>query len=139
MNPAPNRDLAKLTPDFRRKLKAIVSDLAGHGVGLAIVEGWRSVARQRYLYEQGRKRPGPIVTFKNGVENKSYHQSGNAADVIFSDGHHRYYPPLHQPNGSFSPEWALLASSAKAHGVTWGGSPGTPLAKLGDTPHLQIP
>lgn len=129
----PNRDLSKLTPKFRRKLEAIIADLAGHGIGLVIVEGWRSVARQRYLYEQGRKRKGPIVTYKNGVERKSYHQSGNAADVIFTDGEHRYWPALRKANGSLTEEWALLASAAKAHEVTWGGN----WAML-DTPHLQI-
>ena len=131
----PNKDWALLTETFRRKLRAIFDDLEGHGLELSVVEGFRSVKRQQWLYAQGRTRSGPIVTQKDGIVRKSNHQSGNAADVIFVDASgHRYWPPLHIEDGmGLSPEWDLLSRSAKAHEVTWGG-----LWKMRDTPHLEL-
>ena len=133
MNTSLNRDWSKLKEPFKAKLTAVFADLAGHGLQLFLQEGFRTVARQKWLYAQGRTRRGPVITFKNGVESKSFHQSGFAADVIFAneDGSH-YWPPLRMPNGKLAPEWALLASSAKSHRLTWGGS-----WKTVDSPHLE--
>lgn len=45
--------------------------------------GLRTTEEQQKLYAQGRTKPGYIVTYKDGVKNKSKHQSGNAVDVVF--------------------------------------------------------
>ena len=49
-----------------------------------IIEGHRSSMRQADLYAQGRTRPGKIVTHKDGVTNKSKHQTSPsiAVDVV---------------------------------------------------------
>ena len=124
--PAADRDLSKLHATFRRKLEAVLNDLAGHGLTLFVTEGFRSVERQLWLYAQGRTRKGPLVTRCDGVLNRSAHQSGKAADVAFRGG--KLYPPGN------SPAWKLLASAAKAHGLEWGGT-----WKFKDRPHLQLP
>ena len=123
----PNRDIKKLDPTFRRKLEAVIADLAGHGLTIVLVEGWRSAKRQAYLYAQGRSRPGPIVTYKDGVKKQSRHQSSRAADVYFADGKHLYLPPFG------APEWKLLASSCKAHDLYWGGWN----RRFKDGPHVE--
>jgi len=38
-----------------------------------VLEGYRTPARQAFLYMQGRTRPGPIVTNVDGVNKKSAH------------------------------------------------------------------
>lgn len=113
------RDLGKLDPTFRRKLEAVVSDLAGHGYDLLITETWRSQSRQDYLYSLGRTRPGNKVTWTR----KSYHQTGKAADVCF----------LKNKKATYTGPWSLVGKSAAAHGLTWGGTWKTP-----DKPHLQL-
>ena len=121
-----DRDLNKLDATFRNKLEAVICDLVGHGIKLFVTEGWRSVERQWWLYAQGRTRKGPVVSYRDGANSKSMHQSGKAADIAFRGA--RLYPP------GDSPAWKLLASSAKAHGLEWGGT-----WRFKDLPHLQMP
>jgi peptidoglycan L-alanyl-D-glutamate endopeptidase CwlK len=47
-----------------------------------IVSGLRSQEEQQALYAKGRTEPGEIVTYMDGIERRSSHQSGNAVDVI---------------------------------------------------------
>lgn len=71
-------DTDALNPDFRARLGRVVTrmrDEYGHDVEL--VEGFRPQARQEFLYEQGRTRPGDVVTWTKS----SQHTLGLAADV----------------------------------------------------------
>ncbi|NDV58057.1 M15 family metallopeptidase [Bacteroides sp. 519] len=43
-------------------------------IDFTIVEGVRTVKRQKQLYAQGRTMPGMIVTYVDGVKKKSNHQ-----------------------------------------------------------------
>ena len=120
-----DRDLTKLDPAFRRKLEAVIKDLAEHGLKLFVTEGFRSLERQQWLYAQGRTRTGPLVTNCDGILHQSAHQFGWAADVAFRGA--KLYPP------GESPAWKLLASSAKAHEICWGGN-----WRFKDRPHLEL-
>ena len=115
-----------LSKVFRRKLEAVISDMAGHGMPIRVTEGLRSQARQKALYAQGRTKPGPIVTQLDGVNHRSNHQRGIAADVCSANG--KPYPPL---GTQF---WKLLQSSAHAHELTSGGD----WKKFKDWPHLEL-
>jgi len=121
-----DRDLTKLDQTFRRKLEAVIRDLAGHGIKAFVTDGFRSVERQQWLWAQGRTRKGPVVTKCDGVRRKSAHQSGYAADIAFRGA--KLYPP------GDSPVWELLGSSAKAHELSWGGT-----WKFKDRPHIELP
>lgn len=127
----------KVNATFRRKALAVLQDLAGHGLKAVFTETVRTVARQQYLFAQGRTRPGPKVTWKDGVKKKSNHQSGRAADIAFvgTDGK-AYWPPLKvktQAGGyTWGPQWDLVRRSAEAHGLKWGGY-------YWDGPHLELP
>lgn len=71
--------MADLNPEFRRRLERVIERMEkefGHEVN--IVEGNRSQARQNFLYEQGRTRPGPVVTWTRN----SNHTVGRAVDVM---------------------------------------------------------
>jgi len=57
-----NNDLAPLAPFFREKLLAAIADCKANGIVCGIFEGYRSPDRQDWLREQGRVRPGKIIT-----------------------------------------------------------------------------
>lgn len=73
-----NTDTDTLNPDFRARLGRVVTRMReeyGHDVEL--IEGFRPQTRQDALYEQGRTRPGDVVTWTKS----SKHTLGLAADV----------------------------------------------------------
>lgn len=75
-----NNDLAPLAPFFREKLLAAIADCKANGIVCGIFEGYRSPDRQDWLWEQGRVRPGKIITGAKAWQ--SWHQYGLAADVV---------------------------------------------------------
>ncbi len=73
------KSLELLHPEFRVRLERVVTRMAEeHGHDVDIVETLRHQVRQNQLYEQGRSRPGDIVTWTRA----SNHATGGAADVI---------------------------------------------------------
>lgn len=75
----PVRDTEGLAPELRQRLTRVIDRMKqeyGHDVG--IVETVRSQERQDHLYEQGRTRPGNVVTWTRD----SAHSHGDAVDVI---------------------------------------------------------
>ncbi len=86
-----------------------------------ITEGRRSQARQRQLYEQGRTRPGPIVT--NTLTSR--HRGGKAFDIAFLGV---------SPNQAVNAGWFDLAGRAgESLGLRWGGR----FRKLKDFGHFE--
>ncbi len=77
--------LEHLHPVFREKVKQLLQKIQDEQLPFLLFEGFRSPLRQRYLYEQGRTRPGNRVT--NARPWSSFHQYGVAADfVLFENG-----------------------------------------------------
>ncbi len=75
----PVRDTEGLAPELKQRLTRVIERMKqeyGHDVG--IVETVRSQERQDQLYEQGRTRPGNVVTWTRD----SAHTHGDAVDVI---------------------------------------------------------
>lgn len=70
-------DPLHLWPRMRVSLAAAFEACAGRGLRMRLFEGYRSEARQRWLYAQGRTRPGPIVTY---LKTPLRHGAGCAAD-----------------------------------------------------------
>lgn len=122
-------DEAHLYPPFRFKVQAILSDLNGNatvqaaGLQFVLFEGFRSQARQNYLYSQGRANPGSIVTQLR----VSRHTSGIAADLVPLDVHG-------SPVWNAAPEvWSLLRSAAHAHEL----KSGQDYKHFTDLPHVE--
>jgi peptidoglycan L-alanyl-D-glutamate endopeptidase CwlK len=115
-----NRDVSLLHPLMRAKAASVLQDCIAEGLPIRLFEGWRSPVRQRYLYEQGRTRPGNIITYARGWE--SYHQYGLASDFVgFVNGNWTWDLPR--------ASWNTLHDIGRSHG----------LEPLGfETPHLQI-
>lgn len=109
-----------LYPEFRRKIERVMQEFEKHtGEALTLVEGFRSQARQDYLYAQGRTRPGPKVTW---VRSTRWHGAGLAADVMPSK--HGYHASREW--------WELIKHLGEAHGLS------NPAWAKGDLGHLQL-
>lgn len=80
--PKQERSLDLLRPDFRERLERFLTAVraAFPEYQVTVHETRRSPERQRWLFEQGRSRPGPIVTWTLD----SNHLHGLAADWHFS-------------------------------------------------------
>ena len=76
------RDVAALAPEFRPKLERVVRRMEELGYEVRVLETHRTQARQDQLFEQGRSRPGPVVTWTRN----SNHAQGRAADLHVSGG-----------------------------------------------------
>ena len=121
---------AHLYPPFAAKVQAVIKEAnrecAKWGYRWKLLEGYRSQARETYLYAQGRTRPGKIVT---NDPIPRHHGFGDAVDCV----------PV-KADGSIdwnAPEevWAQYGHVARAAGLTWGGDwPSFP-----DKPHIQGP
>ncbi len=73
-----DRSLDHIDPQLRSKVETVIERMATEqGKKVELVEGYRSPARQQYLYEQGRTRVGPVVTWTRD----SLHSQGRAADL----------------------------------------------------------
>lgn len=93
-----------------------------------ITECYRSPERQDELYEQGRSKPGPIVTYKRGGESNHNKRPTPALDVAFllADGSVSW-------SGLLLSKFARLMKAADAR-VHWGGDwPG-----FKDRPHFEV-
>ena len=81
-----NRDLSRLCHVFAGKVEAALVKAKAAGYAVAIFEGYRSPARQDFLYAQGRNGTGKLVTNARAWE--SAHQAGLAVDIAgYKDGH----------------------------------------------------
>lgn len=114
-----NNDEAWLYPEFRSRLRMAMNEVQElTGEVWVIVEGYRSVARQLWLYAQGRTRPGPVVTWKR---TPTWHGVGLAADVRPRRG---YQVPTDY--------WVKLRECGRRYGLN------NPAWEKGDLGHLQL-
>jgi len=75
----PIKDLDTVAPELRSRVQRVIERMKGeYGHDVSIVETARSQERQDHLYEQGRTRPGAVVTWTRD----SAHTRGDAVDVV---------------------------------------------------------
>ena len=75
----PIKDLDAVAPELHSRVQRVIDRMKGeYGHDVSIVETARSQERQDHLYEQGRTRPGAVVTWTRD----SAHTRGDAVDVI---------------------------------------------------------
>lgn len=114
-----NRDIKSLQPIAQMACELFLSECKKRNIPIFITETHRSQARQNYLYEQGRTRPGNIVTWTKS----SNHTGGYAWDIAVNPPHDLYDSSI----------IAKAGAVAKELGIEWGGA-----WKEKDTPHFQI-
>lgn len=114
-----NRDIKSLQPIAQQACELFLNECKKKNIPIFITETHRSQARQDYLYEQGRTRPGQIVTWTKN----SNHTSGYAWDIAVNPPHDLYDAKI----------IAKAGEVAKELDIEWGGTWNTP-----DTPHFQV-
>ena len=135
--PPINRDPKLLDDEFYAKLRRVLDQLAVEDTPFILHEGFRTVARQQWLYGQGRPgtklygRPGKKVTMCDGVKRPSDHQSGLAADCYPAHANGKIIWP---PPADDDPRWERYASLAEAQGLT----AGYRWVKPHDPPHVEL-
>ena len=114
-----NRDIKSLQPIAQQAAQLFLDECKRRNIPIFVTEYHRSQARQNYLYEQGRTRPGNIVTWTK----TSNHTAGYAWDIA-----------VNPPNDLYDSKIIAKAGQvAKELGIEWGGD-----WKEKDTPHFQV-
>ena len=139
LEPAIDANPADLDPTFRAKLNAALVALQTANIPFKLVEGFRTVDRQQWLYGSGRPsvtpfgRPGKIVTNADGVTNKSKHQgAGTAGTGLAADCYPMQNGRVYVPPGD-DPIWDTYATAVEAQGLV----AGFRWTKLKDSPHCE--
>lgn len=118
--------ISGLDSRFQTLVRKFLDTAASKGIALKIMEGMRSKERQQTLYEQGRTKPGLIVTkAKPGI---SLHNYGLAIDIA----------PLKDNKVDTNKKidwWKKLGDIGKEVGLKWGGD----FQGFQDLPHFQFP
>jgi peptidoglycan L-alanyl-D-glutamate endopeptidase CwlK len=111
-----------LLPEVRPWARALVNAAAKKGILIHVTSGYRSYEEQDDLYEQGRSKPGDIVTDARG--GYSSHNFGTAFDVTVFEGG--------QPKWE-GEEYKTVGQLGKQLGLSWGGDWRKP-----DEPHFYL-
>lgn len=117
-------DPAQLHPKFREAIAKLLVKAAAEDRPFRLFEAFRTPERQQWLYEQGRTRPGGIVTKARPWQ--SFHQFGLGADlVLFVNGQWTW-----SSDGPLADHWRRLPKLAAELGLrslTW------------EAPHVEWP
>ena len=65
------RDLNELHPKLKSLAQKLIEECTKQNIPIIVTETYRSVARQDYLYAQGRTRSGSVVTNAKGSDMSS--------------------------------------------------------------------
>ena len=109
--------LVGVEPGLAAKVVRILDAMAALDCAMWVVEGVRSVERQRTLYAQGRTTPGNIVTNVDG------HDLTQCTHSPQADGYGHAVDLAYQGVSPWddSHPWALLGAMAHVLGLRWGG------------------
>jgi len=117
------RNIATLLPQVQPLARAIIESAAVIGIAIKVISGTRAYEEQNALYEQGRSKPGRIVTNARG--GYSNHNFGIAFDIgVFEGG--RYLGE--------SPAYKAVGAIGMKLGLEWGGN----WKSIQDEPHFQL-
>jgi len=90
-------------------------------ITLRIVQGLRTFKEQQAIYDQGRTKPGKIVS--NAKPGSSYHNYGLAIDIV----------PIENGKANWKYPYEKIYPIAESHGFTCGGK----FRTLKDKPHFE--
>ena len=117
------RNIVTLLPQVQPLARALVESAAAIGIAIKVISGTRTYEEQNALYEQGRTKPGRVVTNARG--GYSNHNFGIAFDIgVFEGG--RYLDE--------SPAYKAVGALGMKLGLEWGGNWKT----TQDEPHFQL-
>lgn len=116
-------DINQLHPKVKELAEKLIKEAKAQGLNMKIIDTYRSKERQDYLYEQGRTRPGQIVTNAKGSDMSSYHNWRLAFDCIQN-------VPGKEYDDAFLKKLGKIGQSI---GLEWGGG----WSSFKDSPHFQ--
>lgn len=117
------RNIATLLPQVQPLARALIESAAAIGIAIKVISGTRTYEEQNALYEQGRTKPGRVVTNARG--GYSNHNFGIAFDIgVFEGG--RYLDE--------SPAYKAVGALGMKLGLEWGGN----WKSIQDEPHFQL-
>lgn len=124
-----SRNIEVLTEAAYEKALAFQEAMDGAEIPFVFTSTLRTQEEQDALYEQGRSKPGPIVTWTR----RSKHIEGIAFDIaIVKDGRATWNMKV-DVNGDDIPDYQQAGEIGESLGLTWGGRWKTP-----DYPHFQL-
>jgi hypothetical protein len=115
--------ISQLIPEFQPQVAELMRRGLAAGLRPEITEGYRAQERQEALYEQGRSKPGPIVTWTK----ESMHTKRMAVDIAQLDENGKI---TYKTTPGF---WEQMGEIGKSLGMNWGGD----WKKNKDLPHFQ--
>lgn len=126
--------LVGLIPCVKAAAEALIDRSFALGIPIVVTQGLRTFAEQNALYEQGRTKPGSIVTNARG--GYSNHNFGVAIDfaLLTNEGKSVSWDTKLDGNRNGKADWNEVVTLAKALGFTWGGDWKTFL----DLPHFEM-
>jgi peptidoglycan L-alanyl-D-glutamate endopeptidase CwlK len=126
--------LVGLIPCVKAASEKLIDRSYALGIPIVVTQGLRTFAEQNALYEQGRSKPGAIVTNARG--GYSNHNFGVAIDfaLLTNDGRAVSWDTKLDGNRNGKADWNEVVTLAKALGFTWGGDWKTFL----DLPHFEM-
>jgi peptidoglycan L-alanyl-D-glutamate endopeptidase CwlK len=118
------KKLQSMHPDLRSMVEDVLDALAQRGFKPKIVYGWRSVAVQLKLFNQGHSK----VKFSfHNAQKPDGTPNAYAADIV--DSRYNW-----KPEAKTSGFWDALGEEAKSRGLYWGGD----WASFRDWAHVQL-
>lgn len=116
-----SRDISTLRSDVAANCRVFIELCKNEGLNVLVTQTKRDNEYQAYLYEQGRTRPGSIVT---NSKTTSFHGVGLAFDICKNVKGHEYDDPTF---------FKKCGEIGKKMGFTWGGD----WKSFPDQPHFQ--
>jgi len=130
-----SRDLKDLHPDLRWRAEKLIEQALAASIPIMIYRTLASFAEQQALYDEGRTRPGKIVT--NAKAGESYHNYGLALDFcIDPPGPGVEWRAAVDINEDQKPDYQQIGELGEDLGFQWGGR--WKKQGLGDVGHLQM-
>jgi peptidoglycan L-alanyl-D-glutamate endopeptidase CwlK len=123
-------NIKSLSPDAQALCRKWLKACRDKGLPMVVICGTRTFGEQQALYNQGRTKPGPVVT--KAKPGQSFHNFGAAWDAVAFEG-------VSEFGGVGQPQWNSNAMHTAGHialdlGLDWGGA----WKGFKDVPHYQI-
>lgn len=124
-----SRKISDLVPEMQTRFLAFSAKMAESQIPFVLTCTRRTQEQQDALYEHGRTKPGPVVTWTR----RSRHIAGTAFDIaIVRDGKATWDIKVNVNNNEI-PDYEEAGKIGERCGLEWGGRWGTP-----DRPHFQL-
>lgn len=122
-----SRSLDDLIEPVRKRAEELLYLCKKNDIDLMIYCTYRDIEAQNALYQQGRTKPGPIVTYARGGD--SWHNWRRAFDCVPL----RAGRPVWSTRGHDKELWLKLGELGVSAGLEWGGT----WSRHPDYPHFQ--